>query len=94
MQPLTVITGILLGTSFSITLSLAAVLLIVALLGGEYPRLDHEFPALLANLGLFTAMTTICAASFLALLYRHRLRWVAQSLMWSGLAAVAYYYWP
>jgi hypothetical protein len=75
-------------------LSLAAVLLIVSLLGNEYPRLNHEFPALLASLGLFTAMTAICAASFLSLLYAHKFRWIAQAMMWSTLVAVGAYYWP
>ena len=75
-------------------LSLAAVALIVFLLADKYPRLDYEFPPLIASLGLFSAMTTICAVSFLALLYRHRLRWLAQGTMWTGLAATAYYYWP
>jgi hypothetical protein len=75
-------------------LSLAAVALIVVLLADEYPRLDHEFPPLIASLGLFSAMTTICAVSFLALLYRHRLRWLAQVVMWAAVAATAFYYWP
>lgn len=94
MGPLTVITGILLGTSFSIAFSLAAVLFIFWVLGDEYPRLDHEFPALLTSLVLFTLMTIISAASFYTLLKSQRARWALQGLMWACLATLGIYYWP
>ena len=94
MGPLTVITGILLGSSFSIAFSLAAVLFIFWVLGDDYPRLDHEFPALLASFALFTLMTAISAASFYALLKSRRTRWPLQGLMWGCLVAVGAYYWP
>jgi hypothetical protein len=94
MGPLTVITGILLGTSFSIAFSLAAVLIIFWFLGDDYPRLDHEFPALLTSLALFTLMTAISAVSFYAMLKSQRARWPLQGLMWGCLVAVGAYYWP
>lgn len=75
-------------------LSLAAVLFVVVVLGDDYPRLDYEFQPLLTSFGLFSAMTALCALSFIALTYRHNLRWLAQALMWSGLLATGYYYWP
>src|SRR5690606_27629872 len=40
MRPLTVITGIVLGSCVSISVSLGAVLFIFLVLGDEYPRLD------------------------------------------------------
>lgn len=94
MGPLTVITGILLGTSFSIAFSLAAVLIIFWVLGDDYPRLDHELPALVTSLALFTLMTAISAVSFYAMLKSQRARWVLQGLLWSGLMALGAYYWP
>ena len=94
MRPLTVITGVLLGSSLSIAFSLGAVLIIFAVLGDEYPRLDREFGPLLASFSIFTIMTAISAASFYSLARHHSLRWLAQGLMWLGYIATAAYYWP
>jgi len=94
MKPLTVITGIVLGTSVSIAVSLAAVLVMFLILGDEYPRLSYEFDALVRSLGVFTLMTAISASSFYGLLIRHRLRWPAQFLMWLGVLSIAWFYWP
>lgn len=94
MRPLSVITGILLGTCLSIAFSLAAVLLIFTILGPEYPRLDAEFRPLLASFAIFTVMTTLAAVSFYALLKHHRFRWVAQAAMWAGLTLTGLYYLP
>lgn len=94
MRPLTVITGILLGSSLSITVGLAAVLVIFLFLGDDYPRLAYEFAPLRASLGIFGVMTVICAASFYSLLIRHPARWAAQALLWAGVAGIGYYYWP
>lgn len=94
MRPLTVITGILLGSCFSIAFSLAAVLFIFAILGDAHPRLNEEFGPLLTSLALFTAMTAISALSFYTMIKGHQWRWFAQGVMWGGLAATAYYYWP
>ena len=94
MRPLTAITLILLGSCFAITFSLAAVMLVVLVLGDEYPRLQSEFDPLLASLMLFLTMTLISAASFYTLIKKHRLRAWAQALMWLGLMATGWYYWP
>ena len=84
MQPLTVVTGILLGSSVSIAFSLGAVLIIFWVLGDEYPRLSYEFDALVRSLALFTVMTAISAASFYTMLKEHVARWPMQALMWVG----------
>ena len=94
MRPLTVITGILLGSCLSIAFSLGAVLFVFLVLNDEYARLEHEFGPLVRSLALFTAMTAICAASFYALLKGHRFRWLAQTAMWLGLLGTGFYYWP
>jgi hypothetical protein len=94
MRPLTVITGILLGSCLSIAFSLAAVLFVFQVLKYDYPRLNHEFGALLASLAIFTAMTALCAVSFYTLVKDHRFRWLAQAVMWLGLFVTGYYYWP
>lgn len=94
MRPLAAITLILLGSCFAITFSLAAVFLVVLILGDEYPRLQSEFAALRDSLLLFLGMTVVSAASFYTLIRRHPLRIWAQGLMWLGLLATGWYYWP
>ncbi len=94
MRPLTVITGIVLGSCLSITISLVAVLIMFVLLRGEHPRLVAEFEAMSTSLALFSAMTAISALSFYGLIIRHKWRMAAQLLMWAGLVVVGFYYWP
>lgn len=94
MRPLSVITLIILGSSFAITFSLSAVILVVLILGDEYPRLQNEFPPLLSSLALFLVMTAIAAASFYTMMKEHALRYWWQAAMWLGLIVVGLYYWP
>ena len=94
MRPLTVVTGILLGSSFAIAASLAAVMVVFLVLADEYPRLQHEFRALTYSLLVFTGMTAVAALSFYSLVKNHP-RWLqAQLLMWAALAGTVYYYLP
>ena len=94
MRPLTMITGILLGSCAAIAVSLALVLIVFLLLGDEHPRLQHELRPLLTSMLIFLGMTAISAASFYSLLIDHRARLVAQGVMWLGLLGTAWYYWP
>ena len=94
MRPLSVVTLIILGSSFAITFSLAAVLLVVLILGDEYPRLQGEFEPLVKSLILFLGMTAIAAASFYTLIKNHAARYWLNAAMWLGLFGVGYYYWP
>ena len=94
MRPLTVISGIVLGTCFSIALSLAAVLLMYAVLGDSYPRVEDERPTLVASLAIFTGMTALSALSFYGLLTNHPARTAGQAVMWCGVAATVWFYWP
>ena len=94
MRPLTVITGIVLGSSFSITVSLAAVLLMFVVLGDKYPRLAHEFPALLSSLLVFSALTIVAALSFCLMLKEHAARWFGQAFLWTAILGAGYWFWP
>ncbi len=94
MQPLTIITGIVLGSAASISLGLAVVMLIFLILGDDYPRLATEFRPLADSLGLFLVLTVIAAGSFWALLKKRWWRWPAQALMWCGVLLAGAYYWP
>lgn len=94
MRPLTVITGIVLGSCVSITASLGAVLIIFLVLGDDYPRLAAEFGALVESLLIFVALTAVAGLSFYSMLIRHTWRATAQILMWLALVATGSYYWP
>jgi uncharacterized transporter YbjL len=94
MRPLTVVTLIILGSSFAITFSLSAVIFVVLVLGDEYPRLQQEFDALITSLLLFIGMTAVAAASFYSLLRNHAARYWLNAAMWLALLGVGYYYWP
>jgi uncharacterized membrane protein len=94
MRPLTVVTLIILGSSFAIMVSLSAVIIVVLVLGDEYPRLQREFDPLLGSLVLFIGMTAISAASFYSLLKIHAVRYWLQLGMWTSLLMIGWYYWP
>jgi hypothetical protein len=94
MRPLSVVTLIVLGSSFAITFSLAAVVLVVLLLGSDHPRLANEFEPLLKSLGLFLGMTAVAAASFYSLAKELAARYWLQGAMWLSLFGIGYYYWP
>ena len=94
MRPVTVITLIILGSCFAITVSLAAVVIVVMVLGNEYPRLAHEFDLLLNSFMIFVGMTAICALSFYGLLKMHPARYWGQAAMWASLLLTGWYYWP
>jgi len=94
MRPLTMITGVLLGSCFAIFVSLAMVLIVFLVLGDDHPRLQHEFQPLLTSMIIFLGMTTISAGSFYTLVIEHRARFLAQALLWGSLAATVGYYWP
>ena len=94
MRPLTAVTLIILGSCFAIMVSLAAVIVVVLVLGDEYPRLQREFDPLLHSLLIFVGMTTISATSFYGLLKIHDLRYWGQAAMWTGIFLTGWYYWP
>jgi len=94
MRPLTAVTLIVLGSCFAIMVSLAAVIIIVLILGDEYPRLQHEFDPLLKSLVIFVGMTALSATSFYGLLKNHAARYWAQAAMWGGLLLTGWSYWP
>lgn len=89
-----VINGILLGSALSIAVSLGLVLIVFLVIGDEHPRVRQESGLLLESMFMFLGMTIISAASFYTLAKTHPRRHVAQALMWLGLAALVWYYWP
>ena len=94
MRPLTAITLIVLGSCFAIMVSLGAVIIVVLVLGEEYPRLQREFDPLLTSFGIFVGMTAISAGSFYGLLKNHSARYWEQAAMWASLLVIGWFYWP
>lgn len=94
MHPLTVVTGVILGSALSITVSLAAVMVIYLILGDDYPRLAHEFSPLIESTLIFLGLTAISGMSFYSLLKRLASRWWLQAALWASIAVAAFYYWP
>jgi hypothetical protein len=94
MKPLGFLTGVVLGSSASIALVLAMVIVVFAFSAAGRAEIGHEFPAMLAAAGLFGALAGVAGAAFVGLARNRRWRWAAQAAMWIGIAAVGWYYWP
>lgn len=94
MRPLMALTLIILGSCVAISVSLAAVVIVVLVLGDEYPRLQHEFVPLLESLSIFTVMTGLSVLSFYSIVKSRRGRYWAQAAMWCGLMLTGWHYWP
>ena len=94
MPPLAILTGILLGSCAAIGVGLVIVLFLFYLLADDYPRLATEYDALLRSTVIFLGMTAICAVSFVGLIRHRTWRWIAQAVMWVGLALTIFHYMP
>lgn len=93
MRPLTVLTGILLGSSAATTFGLAATLVVFLVLSGDYPQFREELPVLVRYLVVFVALTALAALGFLGLAKNRPWRHWAQAAMWGTLAALVALYW-
>ena len=94
MRPLMVINGVLLGTVFSIFVSLVLVLIVFLVIGQDHPRIQSEFRPLTYSMLIFFGMTIISSGSFYSLVVNHRYRYWSQAVLLAGLTATGFYYWP
>lgn len=94
MKPFTVVLGIILGSLVSIAASLGGVLLVFWILRDESPRFGAEMPELLRSTGIFFALAALAAGGFVGMLRNARWRIVCLGLLWAGLIATGWYYWP
>jgi uncharacterized membrane protein YjjB (DUF3815 family) len=94
MHPFTIILGILLGSLVAIAFGLAVVGFIFWLIQGESPRVAQEMPMLLRSASIFTALAAAAAWGFLGTLRRRRWRYPVLAVLWAGLVAAGWYYWP
>jgi hypothetical protein len=93
VRPLTVLTGIVLGSSAATTFGLGATLIVFLVLSGEFPRFRAEMPLLALYLALFSGLTVLAAISFIGQARERPWRRWAQLAMWGALAALAALYW-
>lgn len=94
MRPLTVFNGFLLGSSLSVAVSLAMVLVVFLVVGPDQPRIRGEIQPLVSSLLIFLAMTALAGLSFYTLATGSRWRWFAQAAVLAALAGTTWYYWP
>ena len=94
MHPFTVILGVILGSLFSIGFSLTVVLLVFWILRGDHPRFDSELPELFRATLIFCGLAIIAGASFLGTIRGRLWRYAVLALLWAGLLATGWYYWP
>jgi len=92
VRPLTVLTGIVLGSSAATTFGLAATLVVFAVLAGEHPQFRAELPLLAVYLGIFIALTGLAALGFIGLARERPWRRWAQAGLWAALAGLAALY--
>jgi hypothetical protein len=94
MRPLTVLIGIIMGSSVSIALGLGMVLIVFAIVGTDQPQLEEEFRPLLTAVALFTVLSGLALAAFLGLVRQRPWRRLALASLCGGLLLVGWFYWP
>ncbi len=101
MRPFTVLIGILLGSSASITFGLGSVLIVFGVLAvvnphlwHERPDLGQELPRLALSLAAFALLTAASAGSFLGQVKGRPWRGWAHVATLGALAAITVWYWP
>lgn len=94
MRPLTVLLGIIMGSSVSIALGLGMVLIVFLILMGERPELRAEFRPLMLGIVLFTVLSALSVASFLGSIRQRPWRRMAMAGLWSALLVIGWIYWP
>ncbi len=92
MRPLTVLTGIVLGSAAATTFGLAATLVVFLVLSDEHPQFRSELPLLALYLAIFVGLTALAAASFIGLARERPWRRWVQLALWATLAALAAVY--
>ena len=93
MRPLTVITGIILGSAAATTFGLAATLVVFLVLSGEHPQFRSELPLLAVYLAIFIGLTAVAGTSFIGLARQRPWRRWAQAGLWLALVVLALVYW-
>jgi hypothetical protein len=93
VRPLTVITGIILGSAAATTFGLAATLVVFLVLSNEHPQFRSELPLLALYLAIFIGLTAVAGTSFIGLARQRPWRGWAQAGLWAALGLLALVYW-
>ncbi|MBM4197185.1 MAG: hypothetical protein FJ197_08840 [Gammaproteobacteria bacterium] len=94
MHPFTVVLGVVAGSLLSLASGLGIVLAVFWLLRDEHPRFAFELPELMRATAMFTVLSVFASAGFVGQVRARRWRFAPQGLLWAGLVAVGWYYWP
>jgi len=94
MRPFTVLIGIVLGSSASITFGLTAVLIVFGVLTARHPDLARELPHLTVSLAAFALLTAASAGSFFGQIKSRPWRAWAHAATAATLGAVILLFWP
>lgn len=87
MRPMTMLNGVLLASSFAISMGLIVVWLISLLLQSSHPELGDNFGVLTRSAAAFAGLTVVAAVAFGGQLRLKPWRWWAQAALVLGLAA-------
>jgi len=90
---MTVIVGFVLGSCFSIAVSLGMAAIVVIIVGTDHPRLKDEFPALVESIAIFSGLTALAGLSFFSMLKHFAWRYAAQAALIAGIGLTALHYW-
>jgi len=93
VRPLTVLTGIVLGSAVATTFALSTTLIVFLVLSRESPEFRAELPLLTRYVLVFVGLTALAAVSFIGQARRRPWRHLAQLAMWAALAGLAALYW-
>jgi hypothetical protein len=93
VRPLTVLTGIVLGSCVATTFGLGATLVVFMFLSGEHPQFQSELPMLALYVAIFVGLTAIAGISFVGLARQRPWRRWAQAALWAALSGLAALYW-
>jgi hypothetical protein len=93
LRPLTVLTGIVLGSLAATSFGLAATLVVFLILADEHPQFGTELPLLALYLVIFLGLTALAGVSFIGLARQRPWRYWAQAALWAALCLLAAVYW-
>ena len=94
MRPLTILLGIVMGSTVSLAVGLLGTWIVILFLPQQAERFAPEHAALLKAIALFTALAAATALSFYGDLRSRTWRLAAHALSLLLLVATIWVYWP
>jgi hypothetical protein len=94
MRPLTVLLGIIMGSTVSLAIGLACTWIVILFLPSDAARFAPEQVPLLQAIAIFTALAVATAASFYGDLRSRKWRLTAHLVTAALMTATIWVYWP